>query len=183
MSPLSVLLVAAALALLHCGLATTPVTGVGTMYQHWAVLWLWSQTVYIAYRIGQVECLKSLLSEGNTQYGLGALHRGNYTTDITRFSLRQQIAFLMGQLQCLKIHLNLEGNRTNTNTVPGEHNTPVIMLPITAPLLLGGAWQDRISVLYRGGLPWVSYSHPQLKSLPESNQLLPSLILQVQHTN
>ena len=69
----------------------------------------------IAYRIGQVECLKSLLSEGNTQYGLGALHRGNYTTDITRFSLRQRIAFLMGQVQCLKIHLSLEGNRTNTS--------------------------------------------------------------------
>ena len=63
----------------------------------------------IAYRIGQVECLKSLLSEENTQYGLGALHRGDYTTDITRFSLRQRIAFLMGQVQCLKIHLSLEG--------------------------------------------------------------------------
>ena len=93
-------------------------------YQHWAVLWLWPQAAYsISHRTS--ECLKSLLSEGNTQYGLGALHRGNYTTDITRFSLGQRIAFLVGQVQCLKIHLSLEGNRprTNTNTVPGECNT------------------------------------------------------------
>jgi len=111
MSPLSVLLVAAAL--LHCGLATTPATGVRTTNTELFSGYDLKQR--IAYRIGQVECLKSLLSEGNTQYGLGALHRGNYTTDITRFSLRQRIAFLMGQVQCLKIHLSLEGNRTNTS--------------------------------------------------------------------
>ena len=115
---MSVLLVAAAL--IHCGLATTPATGVRTNTELFSGYDLKQR---IAYCIGQVECLKSLLSVGNTQYGLGALHRGNYTTDITRFSLRQRIAFLMGQVQCLKIHLSLEGNRTNTNTVPGEHNT------------------------------------------------------------
>ena len=111
MSPLSVLLVAAAL--LHCGLATTPATGVRTTNTE--LFSGYDLRQRIAYRIGQVECLKSLLSEGNTQYGLGALHRGNYTTDITRFSLRQRIAFLMGQVQCLKIHLSLEGTRTNTS--------------------------------------------------------------------
>ena len=118
MSPLSVLLVAAAL--LHCGLATTPATGVHTTNTE--LFSGYDLRQCIAYRIGQVECLKSL-SEGNTQYGLGALHRGNYTTDITRFSLRQRIAFLMGQVQCLKIHLSLEGNRTNTNTIPGDLST------------------------------------------------------------
>ena len=112
MSPLSVLLVAAAL--LHCGLATTPATGVRA--SNTELFSCYDHKQRIAYRIGQVECLKSLLSEGNTQYGLGALHRGNYTTDITRFSLRQQIAFLMGQVQCLKIHLSLEGNINRTNT-------------------------------------------------------------------
>ena len=111
MSPLSVLLVVGAL--LHCGLATTPATGVRTTNTE--LFSGYDLRQRIAYRIGQVECLKSLLSEGNTQYGLGALHRGNYTTDITRFSLRQRIAFLMGQVQCLKIHLSLEGNRTNTS--------------------------------------------------------------------
>ena len=111
MSPLSVLVVAAVL--LHCGLATTPATGVRTTNTELFSGYDLKQRM--AYRIGQVECLKSLLSEGNTQYGLGALHRGNYTTDITRFSLRQRIAFLMGQVQCLKIYLSLEGNRTNTS--------------------------------------------------------------------
>ena len=60
----------------------------------------------IAFRIGQVECLKTLLSEGeyrNAQYGLGALHRGNYNRDISRFDFKQRIAFLLGQVQCLKI--------------------------------------------------------------------------------
>ena len=92
-----------AAALLHCGLATTPATGVRTTNTE--LFSGYDLRQRIAYRIGQVECLKSLLSEGNTQYGLGALHRGNYTTDITRFSLRQRIAFLMGQVQCLKIYL------------------------------------------------------------------------------
>ena len=64
----------------------------------------------IAYRIGQVECLKTLLSDNVTQYGLGALHHGDYNTDITRFSIKQRIAFLHGQVQCLRIHLTLEGD-------------------------------------------------------------------------
>ena len=111
MSLPGVLLVAAAL--LYCGLATTTDTGVHTTNTE--LFSGYDLKQHIAYRIGQVECLKSLLSEGTTQYGLGALHRGNYTTDITRFSFRQQIAFLMEQVQCLKIHLSLEGNRTNTS--------------------------------------------------------------------
>ena len=121
MSPLSVLLVAAAL--LHCGLATTPATGVRTTNTQ--LFSGYDLRQRIAYRIGQVECLKSLLSEGNTQYGLGALHRGNYTTDITRFSLRQRIAFLMGQVQCLKFHLSLEGNRNNTSDNHHHHRIAI----------------------------------------------------------
>ena len=121
MSPLSVLLVAAAL--LHCGLATTPATGARTTNTE--LFSGYDLRQRIAYRIGQVECLKSLLSEGNTQYGLGALHRGNYTTDITRFSLRQRIAFLMGQVQCLKFHLSLEGNRTNTSDNHHHHRIAI----------------------------------------------------------
>ena len=114
MSPLRVLLIAAAL--LHCGLATGVHTTNTELFSGYDL------RQRIAYRIGQVECLKSLLSEGNTQYGLGALHRGNYTTDITRFSLRQRIAFLMGQVQCLKIHLSLEGNRTNMSDNCNHHH-------------------------------------------------------------
>ena len=95
-------------------------------YQHWAILWLWPQTVYsISHRTS--ECLKSLY----WVRGIHSMVRGLYivvTTppiSLTRFSLRQRIAFLVGQVQCLKIHLSLEGNRprTNTNTVPGECNT------------------------------------------------------------
>ena len=67
-----------------------------------------------------MECLKTLLSDNGTQYGLGALHRGDYNTDITRFSIRQRIAFLHGQVQCLRIHLSLEGNRTR----PQRNNQP-----------------------------------------------------------
>ena len=61
----------------------------------------------IAYRIGQVECLKSLLQGENRYLGLGSLHRGNYSCDISRFALKQRIAYLLGQVNCLKIHLNL----------------------------------------------------------------------------
>ena len=61
----------------------------------------------IAYRIGQVECLKSL-QENDAPLGLGSLHRGNYSRDVSRFALKQRIAFLLGQLNCLKIHLSLE---------------------------------------------------------------------------
>ena len=62
----------------------------------------------IAYRIGQVECLMSLLQEDNALLGLGSLHRGNYSRDVSRFALKQRIAFLLGQLNCLKIHISLE---------------------------------------------------------------------------
>ena len=61
----------------------------------------------IAYRIGQVECLKSLLQEENRYLGLGSLHRGNYSHDVSRFALKQRIAYLLGQVNCLKLHLNL----------------------------------------------------------------------------
>ena len=37
----------------------------------------------IAFCIGQMECLKTLLSGASDQYGLGVLHRGNYSSDIT----------------------------------------------------------------------------------------------------
>ena len=101
MSPLSVLLVAAAL--LHCGLATTPDTGVHNINTE--LFFGYDLKQRIAYHIGQVECLKSLLmSEGNTQYGLiWGLYIVvyNYTTDITRFSLRQRIAFLMRQVRAV----------------------------------------------------------------------------------
>ena len=79
MSPLSVLLAAAAL--LHCGLATTPATGVCA--SNTELFSGYDLKQRIAYRIGQVECLKSLLNESNTEYGLGALHRGNYTPPIS----------------------------------------------------------------------------------------------------
>ena len=52
-------------------------------------------------RIGQVECLKSL-QENDAPLGLGSLHRGNYSRDVSRFALKQRIAFLLGQLNCLK---------------------------------------------------------------------------------
>ena len=120
MSPLSVLLVAAAL--LHCGLATTPATCTGVRATNTELFSGYDLKQRIAYRIGQVECLKPLLSEGNTQYGLGALNRGNYTTDITRFSLRQRITFLMGQVQCIKIQLSLEGTMTNISDNCNHHH-------------------------------------------------------------
>ena len=70
----------------------------------------------IAYRIGQVECLKSLLQGENDYLGLGSLHRGNYSRDVSRFALRQRIAYLLGQVNCLKIHLDL--NQDVRNDVP-----------------------------------------------------------------
>ena len=117
MSPLSVLLVAAAL--LHCGLTTTPATGVHITNTE--LISGYDLKQWLAYHIGRVECLKTLLSEGNTQYGLGAILHGNYTTDITRFSLRQQTAFLTGVVQCFNFHLSLEGNRTNTSDNCNNH--------------------------------------------------------------
>ena len=97
-------------ALLHCGLPSA--TAVRANYTELFSSFDLKQR--IAYRIGQVECLKTLLSDNATQYGLGALHRGDYNTDITRFSIKQRIAFLHGQVQCLRIHLTLEGDRNRT---------------------------------------------------------------------
>ena len=115
MSPLpAVLLVVGAL--LHCGLPSA--TAVRANYTE--LFSSFNLKQHIAYRIGQVECLKTLLSKA-TQYGLGALHRGDYNTDITRFSIRQRIAFLHGQVQCLRIHLSIEGNKTRPN---GNRTTP-----------------------------------------------------------
>ena len=79
----------------------------------------------IAFRIGQVECLKTLLSEGeyrNAQFGLGALHRGNYSRDISRFDFKQRIAFLLGQVQCLRIHATL-GVKNDSRQVPQVEGT------------------------------------------------------------
>ena len=111
-----ILLVVAIGALAQCGLSD-PLALRGN---YTGVLAGFNLKQRIAFRIGQVECLKTLLSEGeyrNAQYGLGALHRGNYSRDISRFDLKQRIAFLLGQVQCLKIHNSLEGNNT-----PGEDN-------------------------------------------------------------
>ena len=109
-------------ALLHCGLPSA--TAVRANYTELFSRFDLKQR--IAYRIGQVECLKTLLSEDSaTQYGLGALHRGDYNTDITRFSIKQRIAFLHGQVQCLRIQLSLGGNTCLKNnhrnrTIPQE---------------------------------------------------------------
>ena len=69
----------------------------------------------IAYRIGQVECLKSL-QDSDAPLGLGSLHRGNYSRDVSRFALKQRIAFLLGQVNCLSIHLNLDHPTTAPTT-------------------------------------------------------------------
>ena len=60
-------------ALLHCGLPSA--TAVRANYTELFSSFDLKQR--IAYRIGQVECLKTLLSDSATQYGLGALHRGD----------------------------------------------------------------------------------------------------------
>ena len=86
----SVLLAVGALHVLHCGLPSA--TAVRANYTELFSSFDLKQR--IAYRIGQVECLKTLLSDNATQYGLGALHHGDYNTDITRFSIKQRIAFL-----------------------------------------------------------------------------------------
>ena len=107
MSPLpAVLLVVGAL--LHCGLPSA--TAVRANYTELFSSFDLKQR--IAYRIGQVECLKTL-SDSATQYGLGALHRGDYNTDTTRFSIRQRIAFLHGQVQCLRIHISIRPHCNN----------------------------------------------------------------------
>ena len=108
MAPVILFIVAVG-ALARCGLSA-PLAHRGN-YTHTFVGFTLEQR--IAFRIGQVECLKTLLSESdyrNAQYGLGSLHRGNYSRDITRFHLKQRIAFLLGQVQCLKIHISLEGS-------------------------------------------------------------------------
>ena len=115
MSP-SVLLVVGVL--LHCGLPSA--TAVRANYTELFSSFDLKQR--IAYRIGQVECLKTLLSDNATQYGLGAFHHGDYNTDIKRFSIKQRIAFLHGQVQCLRIHLTLEGDRNRTR-VHSNNNT------------------------------------------------------------
>ena len=68
----------------------------------------------IAYRIGQVECLKSLQENVDALLGLGSLHRGNYSRDVSRFALKQRIAFLLGQLNCMKIHISLDQQMPTT---------------------------------------------------------------------
>ena len=88
MSPLAAVLLVVG-ALLHCGLPSA--TAVRANYTELFSSFDLKQR--IAYRIGQVECLKTLLSDNGTQYGLGALHRGDYNTDITRFSIKQRIAW------------------------------------------------------------------------------------------
>ena len=67
----------------------------------------------IAYRIGQVGCLKSLLREESRYLGLGSLHRGNYSRDVSRFAFKQRIAFLLGQVNCLKLHQEIQQNVLN----------------------------------------------------------------------
>ena len=67
----------------------------------------------IAYRIGQVECLKSL-QDSDAPLGLGSLHRGNYSRDVSRFALKQRIAFLLGQENCKKILLSLDPTALTT---------------------------------------------------------------------
>ena len=52
--------------------------------------------------------------------GLGSLHRGNYSRDVSRFALKQRIAFLRGQLNCLKIHLSLQ---------PAPQDEPARLVP------------------------------------------------------
>ena len=87
----------------------------------------------IAYRIGQVECLKSL-QENDAPLGLGSLHRGNYSRDVSRFALKQRIAFLLGQLNCLKIHLSLDQGSDQempTNATTQEPTTVTSQEPST----------------------------------------------------
>ena len=112
-----ILLVVAVGALAHCGLSA-PLALRGN-YTDLFVGFTLKQR--IAFRIGQVECLKTLLGEGeyrNAQYGLGSLHRGDYSRDITRFDLKQRITFLLGQVQCLKIHASLERNKERGTMSP-----------------------------------------------------------------
>ena len=101
-----ILLVVAIGALAQCGLGD-PLVLHGN---YTSVVACFNVKQRIAFHIGQVECLKTLLREceyRNAQYGLGALHHGNYCKDISQFDLKQRIAFLHGQLQCLKIHASL----------------------------------------------------------------------------
>ena len=77
----------------------------------------------IAYRIGQVGCLKSLLREESRYLGLGSLHRGNYSRDVSRFAFKQRIAFLLGQVNCLKLNQEIQQNVLNeSKLVPSKSN-------------------------------------------------------------
>ena len=77
----------------------------------------------IAYRIGQVGCLKSLLREESRYLGLGSLHCGNYSHDVSRFAFKQRIAFLLGQINCLKLHQEIHQNVLNeSKIVPSKSN-------------------------------------------------------------
>ena len=71
----------------------------------------------IAYRIGQVGCLKYLLWEESRYLGLGSLHRGNYSRDVSRFAFKQRIAFLLGQVNCLKLHQEIQQNVLNESKI------------------------------------------------------------------
>ena len=81
----------------------------------------------IAYRIGQVECLKSLLQGENNYLGLGSLHRGNYSRDVSRFALKQRIAYLLGQVNCLKIHLDLNQDLRNDASESSNTNQGIYL--------------------------------------------------------
>ena len=98
----------------------------------------------IAYRIGQVECLKSL-QENDAPLGLGSLHRGNYSRDVSRFALKQRIAFLIGQLNCLKIHLSLDQGSDQempTNATTQEPTTITSQEPSTDPTTVEPTTQE-----------------------------------------
>ena len=80
----------------------------------------------IAYRIGQVGCLKDLFYGKKTDIyiGLGSLHRGNYSHNVSRFALKQRIAFLLGQFNCLRLHLKIDhlDVRNESKMVPPDSN-------------------------------------------------------------
>ena len=121
MSPLpAVLLVVGAL--LHCGLPSA--TAVRANYTE--LFSSFNLKQHIAYRIGQVECLKTLLSKA-TQYGLGALHRGDYNTDITRFSIRQRIAFYMDKYSASEYTSALRETRQDQMEIGQLHKKAITL--------------------------------------------------------
>ena len=101
---MSVLLVLALASLVQCGL-TAPLA----MNEHDSEAAGLNLKQRFAYRIGQVQCLKALLTGEDiktSQFGLSSLPRGNYSQHISRQNLKQHIAYLLGQVKCLRIHLN-----------------------------------------------------------------------------